>query len=344
MGPPSLSNCHPMGPPMVHIRRLLCPALLFVTAAVAPGQCPDGTPPPCRGAPRLLVQRASPPLDARAWIVVPFGNATKSADLDWLRDASVNLLTLDLSRWNDINVVPDKRVGDLVRQFPVARNGEALTLSNGIAVARRAGAGMLVMGDCYKVGKGVRIVASVFDVRTGARVRSVTQQAPEPDSLLTAFSPLARGVLAVAPPADAKMGDLGTHRLDAYRSYLLGVKALNRFNLAEAREHLTHALALDSSFALAHLAFSLMLEWDEGADGTQATAHALAAQRLGTNCRAASECSWTPASRVPPATTRTCAASRACSWRRIPPTFKAFSCSANVPTTTMACWCRPRIR
>ena len=271
-----------MGRLSIALRHLLCAALLVAAPAVARGQCPDGTPPPC-AASRLAAQRANPPVDSRAWIVVPFGNATRSADLDWLRDASVNLLALDLSRWNDIRVVPDKRVADLVRESAAARSGEALTLSNGLAVARRAGAAMLVMGDYYKLGSGVRIVASVFDVRTGARVRSVTQQVSEPDSLLTAFSPLARNVLAVAPPADARMGDLGTHRLDAYRSYLLGEKSLNRFNLADAREHLTHALALDSSFALAHLAFSLMLEWDESADGTQAMAHALAAQRLGTN-------------------------------------------------------------
>ncbi len=38
----------------------------------------------------------------------PFANATRTTELEWLRDASVNLLSLDLSRWTDISVVDDK--------------------------------------------------------------------------------------------------------------------------------------------------------------------------------------------------------------------------------------------
>jgi hypothetical protein len=131
------------------------------------------------------------------------------------------------------------------------------------------------------VGKGARIVANVFDVKTGTRVRTVTQQATDADSLLTAFAPLARAVLAVPPPADAKIGEVGTKSLDAYQAYLLGVKALNRFDLPKAQTHLTRALALDSTFALAHLEYSLLLEWTELFGSNQAKVHALAAQRLG---------------------------------------------------------------
>ena len=95
---------------MTHCRPLLWAALL--TASVANAQCPDGTPPPCRGAVTLpLARRINPALNPRTWIVVPCGNVTKSPELDWLRDASVNLLKLDLSRWTGITVVDDKRVG-----------------------------------------------------------------------------------------------------------------------------------------------------------------------------------------------------------------------------------------
>ena len=113
-------------------------------------------------------------------------------DLEWLRDGAVNLLTLDLGRWSDIRVVDDKRVGDLVRALPAARAAQALTLSDGLTIARRAGAGMLVMGDYFKIGKGTRFVVNVFDVERGTRVRSYVQQAPEQDSLKIEKSTLAR--------------------------------------------------------------------------------------------------------------------------------------------------------
>ncbi len=262
-------------------------AILALAAAAPPvrAQCPDGSPPPCRGMARPAIVRANPPLNANAWIVVPFGNVTKSPELEWLRDASVNLLSLDMSRWTDVSVVPDKRVGDLVRELPPARSEGALTLNDGMALARRAGAGMLVMGDVIRFGRGARIVANVFDVRTGARIRSATQQAGDQDSLLAAFAPLARAVLSVPPPPDARTGDLGTQSLAAYQAYLVGVKALHRFDLVGARQHLTRALGLDSMFALAHLQYALMLNWGDlsARARAEATAHARAAKRLGAN-------------------------------------------------------------
>jgi tetratricopeptide (TPR) repeat protein/TolB-like protein len=258
-------------------------SLLFCLAATARAQCPDGSPPPCKGGMPVALRRVNPPLDARAWIVVPFANITKSPDLDWLRDASVNLLSLDLGRWTDIKVVDDKRVGDLVREMPSAKSAGALTLNDGLALARRAGAGTLVMGDFYRLGKGARLVANVFDVRNGSRIRSITQQALDQDSLLTAFGPLARGVLAVQPPPDAKVGVTGTTKLDAYQEYLLGSVALNRFELAAAMEHLRKALAIDSTFALAHYKLSIAVGWADDPDGVAERAHAASAARLGSS-------------------------------------------------------------
>ena len=230
-----------------------------------------------------MLRRTNPPLDVRAWIVVPFGNAMKAPDLEWLRDASVNLLSLDLGRWTDIHVVPDKRVGDLLRERVPAPTGAALTLSDGLSIARRAGAGRLVMGDFFKAGKGARFVANVFDVATGAKLRSAVQQTAEQDSLLTSFTPLALRVLAVPPPPDAAMGELGTSRLDAYQEYLIGVRLMNADVMLEARQHLERAIALDSTFALAHFQLSYVLGWgDPLGPRTDALQHALAAARLGT--------------------------------------------------------------
>ena len=258
-------------------------ALSLVAIGLAPraamAQCADGTPPPCRGAVAPTVKRATPQLNPRAWIVVPFGNITRAPELDWLRDASVNLLTLDLSRWTDISVVDDKRVGDLLRELPQAK-GTTLTLGDGLALARLAGAGTLVMGDFYKLGNGARIAANVFDVRSGQRLRSVTQQAPNQDSLLTAFAPLARAVLALPVPTGVKLGATGTTSVDAYQEYLLGSSALNRFELTQAVSHLRKALSIDSTFAMAHYKLSVAFHWDSS-DVVAERAQATAAARLG---------------------------------------------------------------
>lgn len=123
-----------------------------LAAQAARAQCPDGTPPPCRAPAAAAPRRAAAPtLDERTWIVLPFTNVARAPDIDWLRDASVNLLYLDLSRWQDIQVIDDERVADFMREIPDAAGGQ-LGLQTGLAVARRAGAGKLVMGDLLKVG------------------------------------------------------------------------------------------------------------------------------------------------------------------------------------------------
>ena len=120
-------------------RGIFAAALTFCAMSnTLAAQCPEGTPPPCKSASPAAGRRVYPALNPRTWIVVPFGNVTKSPELDWLRDASVNLLSLDLSRWSDIIVINDKRIGDLVRELPAARSAGVLTLNDGLSLALRS--------------------------------------------------------------------------------------------------------------------------------------------------------------------------------------------------------------
>jgi hypothetical protein len=135
------------------------------------------------------------------------------------------------------------------------------------------------MGDLLKVGSRTQLIAKVFDVRTGQRVRTVRQDALNADSIMPAFGLLARGVLALEPPGGTALGAIGTTRLDAYQRYLDGVHALNAFDLPTAHASFDRALQLDSSFALAHYKLALVIGWESGA-GAEHLRHAQAASRL----------------------------------------------------------------
>lgn len=257
-------------------------AALLIPCATADAQCPDGSAPPCRGASATAApRRVNPPLDDNTWIVVPFDNLAKSEDTEWLRSASVNLLYLDMSRWRDIKVVDDERVADLLRETPEAAASSNLSLNAGLAVAKRAGAGKLVMGDVLKLGNRTTVTAKIYDVKSGQRTRSVREDAAVADSVMPLFGRLAQKILNVAPPAGTTLGAIGTTRVDAYQSYLAGLTALNHFDLKEARRHLTQALALDSTFALAHYKMSIVVGWATTGDPAQLR-HAEAASRFQT--------------------------------------------------------------
>jgi TolB-like protein/tetratricopeptide (TPR) repeat protein len=268
------------------MRHAVLPALLLSAAVTASAQCPDGSPPPCRAratttatiAPRHI---ADPPLSDATWIVLPFDNVSKAPDVDWLRDGSVNLLYLDLSKWTDIRVVDDERVADLLREVPEAQGGKQLSLATGLAVARRAGAGKLVMGDVLKIGGTTAVTAKVFDVRAGQRIRTVRQESTVQDSLMPSFGKLAQGILNLEAPKGTNIGTIGTNSTSAYQDYLEGVKALNHFDLKTARRHLDDALAKDSTFALPHYKLAVLIGWENPGDEAKLT-HARTAVRFST--------------------------------------------------------------
>ena len=253
------------------------PAALLCAMAATPvlAQCPNGTPPPCGHAASAV------PIDQRKWIVLPFENLGHARDVDWLHDASVNLLFNDLSQWQDVRVVDDERVADYMRATPQARGPARLSLEGARAVARRAGAGNLVMGDFLALGQGMNITAKVYRTTDCRRVRTVQEQMARPDSAMATFARLARRILNVGAPTGTggNAAAIGTSSVVAYQEYLAGVKALNRFEGADARQHFEQALRIDSSFALAHYKLSVVGTIDSGSAPLRVM-HAEAAARL----------------------------------------------------------------
>jgi tetratricopeptide (TPR) repeat protein/TolB-like protein len=247
-----------------------------IPVSTALGQCPDGTPPPCTRAPDPR-RAAFPPLNDRAWIVLPFENIARAPDIEWLRDGSVSLLYADLSRWRDVLVVDDDRVADLLRTLP-PESRERLGLEGALQLARRAGAGRLVTGDLLKIGQRIQVVAKVYEVRTGRRTRLVREDAAGLDSVIPAFGRLARAILELPSPAGG--ADLvGTASVEAYREYMAGVRAMNAWRLDSASYHLERAVSIDSTFALAHYRLTTTHWW--GLDNERTRRHAEAATRFG---------------------------------------------------------------
>jgi tetratricopeptide (TPR) repeat protein/TolB-like protein len=252
---------------------------LLIGAAELRAQCPDGSPPPCAQRVASATRVANPPLDERTWIVMPFDNVSNSTDIEWLRTASANLLYLDMSRWQDIRVVDDERVADLLRESTTS-TAQTLSLSSALAIAKKAGAGKLVMGDLIKSGNRTMMTAKIFDVRNGQRTNTVRDETSVQDSVIPLFGRLARKILKVDPPPGSSVGMVGTTSVRAYQAYSQGVQALNRLDLDAAKGHLRRALELDSTFALAHFKLTTALGWFEGGDPRR-LAHAEASWRFG---------------------------------------------------------------
>ena len=258
-------------------------ALACLPAARAFAQCPDGTPPPCNRLPaRGAPARRDPPLDDRFWLVLPFINTSGAADAALLTQASVNLLYQDLARWQDIRVVPDDRVADLLRSLP-AEERDRPGLEAGRSLARRVGAGKLLMGDFLALGGRAQLTAKVYEVRSGRQLRLVREPLGSfgsLDSLTAGFGRIARGALAVPGPA-LPASSVGTASLEAYQAYVAGLAMLNGLQVDSAHQLFLRATRIDSTFALAHLRASQTVITFIGADSSSGASRAAALRFAG---------------------------------------------------------------
>src|SRR2546425_575704 len=116
----------------------LLSALVMRSAAA---QCPDGTAPPCRrGAPEAAAT-SRPPAErdrARTFLVLPFRNLSRSADYQWLVEASPTMLADALGQWTELTVVPDERLYPALRRHEL-HAGDVMDLASLRRVAAETG-------------------------------------------------------------------------------------------------------------------------------------------------------------------------------------------------------------
>jgi serine/threonine-protein kinase len=199
-------------------------------------------------------------------LVLPFANVRGDPEADWLRDGSVNMLTLNLSQWTDLSVVDPRRLYDLLdrRRLTAA---DPIGLDMARRLARDAGVWTVVLGDYVVTGDSLHLVARVYDVGTGQRLEVAQVDGRPGSDVRPLFDRLAARILNLSgAPSDltTDLARVTTPSLEAYRAYLTGLEALNRWDLGTAERHLRRSVALDSTFGLAYYKLSLTRGWVAG--------------------------------------------------------------------------------
>ncbi len=199
----------------------------------------------------------------RSILVLPFDNIRGDQAVEWLRDGSVSMLALNLSQWSDLQVVDNERMHDLLQKHEIADTAE-IGLEQARRLARDAGVWTVVLGDFSQAGDSLHLVARVFDVATGARIETAQVGAVPGEDVRPLFDELAARLLDLTgAPAEirANIAQATTSSLEAFRSYLQGVDALNHWDLATAERSLQRALQIDTTFGLAYYKYALTRGW-----------------------------------------------------------------------------------
>jgi len=109
---------------------------------------------------------ASAPARPRV-VVAFFENNSGDAEADWLSRGLPEMLTTDLSRSKDLEVIATQRLHDLLAS--AGRDPEEiLDRSTASELARWAGADIVISGSVFRSGRRYRIDAQAYDTASGA--------------------------------------------------------------------------------------------------------------------------------------------------------------------------------
>ena len=216
----------------------------------------------------------------KSFFVAPFENQTGDPSLAWLREGSVNMLTLNLASWRDLKVVEYERSLDLLRDNDLDKEPR-IGLEDARAIARKAGVWTVVMGLITRTPDSLAVTARVYDVSTGQSVRQAQLAVPAGSDPRALFDRLSRELLdlAGAPPMTPELSRTTTASLDAYRSYLNGLRQLNAWQMDSADKSFDQAIKADSTFALAYHHRALGRGWRPIPGDTSSLLNARLAQR-----------------------------------------------------------------
>lgn len=200
-----------------------------------------------------------------AYLVAPFEIQSGEQSIAWLHDASVNMLTLTLGQWGDLQVVDYERTLSLLDKAGLA-DKTRLSLDDALKLARRANAGTVVMGQIQTIHDSLLVIAKLYDVRRGKSTNQAQEGAALGADPRPLFDRLAQKLLQIAggPTSTLQLAQATTTSIEAYRAYLNGVKLLNAWRLNDADTAFAHATDVDSTFALAFHKRSLGIGWSDG--------------------------------------------------------------------------------
>jgi serine/threonine protein kinase/Tfp pilus assembly protein PilF len=198
--------------------------------------------------------------DRRPIAVTTFENLTGDDAYDYLRRAIPNLLITSLEQSRHLKVITWERMGDVMKQLGRGRS-EIVDRDLGFEVCRLAGAEALVTGSFVRAGTTFATDAKVLDAKSKDLIVSASSRGDGVDSiLLKQIDELAAQILAgvepeegVADGARQPIAEVATASMDAYKVFLRGRDSYERLYNSDARELLEKAVALDPSFAVAHL-------------------------------------------------------------------------------------------
>jgi tetratricopeptide (TPR) repeat protein len=189
--------------------------------------------------------------------VMPFDCTAASEDLRWLRQGVPDMLVTGLAQTQGLDVVSSERLLEILDRL-APESAASIAPRHVLEVARRAGAGAVVVGTVMGGGPELRIDVRVQDPADGRLLFAHGVRGEELFALVDEITKQIRVGLGLATaPFDRGIAELTSESLEAYRLYVEGFNAARNMRSSDAHELFRRAVEIDPSFTMAYYELSI---------------------------------------------------------------------------------------
>jgi tetratricopeptide (TPR) repeat protein/TolB-like protein len=182
-----------------------------------------------------------------------FESMSGDEEVRWLSKGLPNMLITNLAQTPGLDVVSSQRIQRILKQIG-QEDLESLDESVVEEVARKAGAGAVVMGSIFKSGEEIRLDVQVQDVDSGRVLAAESVRGEDVFPMVDEITARIRTSLSLGDqPEGRPLAEVTTTSLEAFQLYSEGHEAVLNLRLGDAQEPLERAAEIDPSFAMAYL-------------------------------------------------------------------------------------------
>jgi tetratricopeptide (TPR) repeat protein len=188
--------------------------------------------------------------------VMYFESMSGDEEVRWLSKGLPNMLITNLAQTPGLDVVSSQRIQKILKEIGQG-DLESIDMSLVDEVARKAGAGAVVVGSIFKSGDNVRIDVQLQDVGTGKVLSAESVQGQDVFPLVDELTGRIRTSLELGDqPAGRPIAEVTTPSLEAFQLYSEGLEAERNFRRADAQRLYEQAVQVDPDFAMAQYQLS----------------------------------------------------------------------------------------
>ncbi|MFQ5641337.1 MAG: protein kinase [bacterium] len=207
--------------------------------------------------------------------VMYFENLTGDPALDWIEAGMVEMLTANLGRFENLNVLSSQRLFDIMRQVS-GKEATQIDRVTASRIAKKAGVRTMLLGSVIGTPEQMRLNTQLVEVATGRLVGSEVLDAGADRSLFSVVDSLTHQVAgrldiqSPDQPVEVNTAYTLTNSPEALHMYVEGIQALYRSRHTSAIAHFEAAVKADSTFAMAYYHLAISRGWQGAPGKTQA--------------------------------------------------------------------------